>query len=285
MEKENTAFSSIDFVVMCLLDKERTIAFEKSIQNSVRPGSVVVELGTGSGILSLFAARSGAKKVIAVEYDPYVAEVAKKNIKSNGYDHIIEVVIADARNHTFPEGTYFDVVIAEMLTTGMVDEFQVQGINNLHQRKFVDENTIFIPSVQKTFAQMCSVDFKAYGFKMEMVTHVWRFYREVLEYPITRLGEIQEINSVDFSRETPETTKQTVSITISETAYANAIYLTSSSIFPDNTKLGATEFLNGDVIIPLVNPREVTKGEEVKLAIQYIFGNGYGSFFAEIIDT
>ncbi|MGH9800485.1 MAG: 50S ribosomal protein L11 methyltransferase [Blastocatellia bacterium] len=131
------AFSSIDLVGMCLLDRERSEAFDLAIRSIVRPRHTVLDAGTGSGLLALFAARAGARRVVAMEFDPYIAAVARSNIQRNGFEHVIEVVEADARNHQFAAGTHFDVVIAEMLTTGCIDEYQVQAINNLHRQSSV----------------------------------------------------------------------------------------------------------------------------------------------------
>src|SRR5688500_8629330 len=98
-------FSSIDFVGQCLLDQERTSAFKKAIGISIKPGDKVLDCGTGSGILAIFAAQAGAKKVLSFEYDPYIAEVARKNIKQNNLTDKIEVMDGDIRSHEFPEGT------------------------------------------------------------------------------------------------------------------------------------------------------------------------------------
>jgi protein arginine N-methyltransferase 7 len=138
-------FSSVDFVNQCLTDRKRTNKFKEAIERVVRPGDVVLDSGTGSAVLALMAARAGAKKVVAVEYDPYIAKIADHNIKRNGYEEVIDIVVGDVRNAHLAEGTRFDVVIMEMLTTGMIDEFQVWTMNNLHKKGYVDATTRFIP--------------------------------------------------------------------------------------------------------------------------------------------
>lgn len=47
---------------------------------------VVLDVGSGTGILSMFAAKAGAKAVIAIEYSN-IAEQSKQIIKDNKLDH------------------------------------------------------------------------------------------------------------------------------------------------------------------------------------------------------
>jgi ribosomal protein L11 methylase PrmA len=52
---------------------------------------VVLDIGSGTGILSMFAAKAGAAKVFAVEFSNIAAQ-SKRIIKDNGLDHIITVL-------------------------------------------------------------------------------------------------------------------------------------------------------------------------------------------------
>ena len=280
---DDSAFSSIDFVVMCFLDKERTSAFQTSIEQTVKKDSQVLELGTGSGILSMFAARNKPTQVTAVEFDPYIAEVAGNNIRINKLEDIVSVTIADARHYDPHPAVKYDVVIAEMLTTGVVDEFQVQATNNLHRKGLVHNETIFIPSQHDTFVELVEADFSGYGFEMKMVKHIWRFYRSTLEQELSTLSSKVLLNTLDFSKEIPEEFTADIELTPTLSGTANAVLLTSETHLPNGPTLKATEFLNGDVVVPLTQPHAVMAGEPLTLRVSYVFGKGYKNFKAEIV--
>jgi len=55
---------------------------------NVRRSEVVLDLGTGSGILALIAATQGAQSVLAVDLNPYAVRCAKMNAELNGVDNV-----------------------------------------------------------------------------------------------------------------------------------------------------------------------------------------------------
>lgn len=71
-------------------DKVRTSTYASFILKSptLFQDAVVLDVGCGSGILSLFAARGGAKRVIAVDASD-IADKAKQVVKDNEMEDII----------------------------------------------------------------------------------------------------------------------------------------------------------------------------------------------------
>ena len=74
-------------------DKVRTEIYRNAILQNRKDfeGKVVMDVGSGSGILSLFAAQAGAKKVYAIEASN-MAVHAKQLILDNGFQDVIEVI-------------------------------------------------------------------------------------------------------------------------------------------------------------------------------------------------
>ncbi len=73
-------------------DESRHAAYEQALAKVVTPASVVLEIGTGSGILAMLAARSGASHVYTCESDPMLAETAREIIARNGLSEKITVI-------------------------------------------------------------------------------------------------------------------------------------------------------------------------------------------------
>ncbi|MHB8841624.1 MAG: 50S ribosomal protein L11 methyltransferase [Candidatus Aquicultor sp.] len=65
------------------------------LQEFMSGGETVFDLGTGSGILSIAAAKLGAKRVISVDSDPQAITVAGENAQLNGVADVIEFAVAD----------------------------------------------------------------------------------------------------------------------------------------------------------------------------------------------
>jgi len=65
------------------------------LEDHLRGAERVVDVGTGSGVLSIAAARLGAAKVLAVDIDPVAVDVAQHNVAHNGVAEIVEVRAGD----------------------------------------------------------------------------------------------------------------------------------------------------------------------------------------------
>ena len=112
-------YAEIEVHRTMICDRVRTEAFERAINAVVRPGDVVLDVGAGSGILSLFAARAGAARVYAVERTS-VAVLAQDLAEANGFGEVIEVIHGDLMDIELPEKV--DVIVSEWLGGFGIDE-------------------------------------------------------------------------------------------------------------------------------------------------------------------
>jgi len=102
-----------------LRDEVRNEAYRQAIFRVVRPGDVVLDVGAGTGILSIFAAQAGARRVFAVERSA-IAGVARRIIRTNGFENTIEVIQKSLEDVDLPEQV--DVVVSEWMGGLGVDE-------------------------------------------------------------------------------------------------------------------------------------------------------------------
>jgi SAM-dependent methyltransferase len=100
-------------------DRVRTDAFRAALDAVVKPGDVVLDVGAGTGILSLLAARAGAAKVYAVEQTS-IATLAGELAAANGLADTIEVIQGDITEVELPGKV--DVVVSEWLGGFGIDE-------------------------------------------------------------------------------------------------------------------------------------------------------------------
>jgi protein arginine N-methyltransferase 1 len=114
-----------------LNDQPRTQRFLSAIAEVVRPGDVVVDLGTGTGILAIAAARAGARKVYAIEAGP-VGPVAKKLFAANGFADRIELVEGYSTEIDLPERA--DVLVTETFGNSPLSEEVLEIVVDARKR-------------------------------------------------------------------------------------------------------------------------------------------------------
>jgi len=102
-----------------ICDRGRTEAFRRAIDSVVRPGDIVLDVGAGSGILSVFAARAGAAGVYAVEQTS-VAVLAEELAAANEVAETVKVIHGDVIDIEPPERV--DVIVSEWLGGFGIDE-------------------------------------------------------------------------------------------------------------------------------------------------------------------
>lgn len=76
---------------------------------------VVLDIGCGTGILSMFAAKAGASKVIAIECSNIV-EYAQKIVDANNLSHVVTIVKGKVEEVSLPDGIEsVDIIISEWM--------------------------------------------------------------------------------------------------------------------------------------------------------------------------
>ena len=114
-----------------IADKERFRAYAQAIAESVRPGDVVAEIGSGPGVFSLLACRAGARRVFAIEADDSI-EMARQLAVANGFADRIEFLQGDSRKLQLPERA--NIIVADIRGTVPLFSSAVESLNDARER-------------------------------------------------------------------------------------------------------------------------------------------------------
>jgi protein arginine N-methyltransferase 7 len=105
-------------------DAARNAAYEAALGRVVTGQTRVLEIGAGSGILAMMAARAGAKHVVTCETVPAIAEAAREIVALNGFADRVHVVAK--KSYDLDPGADMggraDVLVSEIISNTMVGE-------------------------------------------------------------------------------------------------------------------------------------------------------------------
>lgn len=120
-------------------DTTRNRHFDMALKRAVTPNSVVLDIGAGTGLLSMMAARAGAKQVIACEANPALAALAREVIKNNSCSDRIRVINKPSQQLVpeidFPGNTRPDVLVAEVFDALVIGEGALGTLE--HARRYL----------------------------------------------------------------------------------------------------------------------------------------------------
>ena len=265
-----------------LLDDVRCNAFRQALFEVVTPESVVLDIGAGTGILSIFAAQAGARKVYAVERQP-VAQCAKQIIADNGLTDRVVVFQGEMEALELPEKV--DVIVSEWLGGYGVDENLLPIVINARDR-WLKPGGVMIPGITTswmapaydTFLQD-DIDFwysRPYGIDLTVVGEdAMRRTEATCNHikPENLLSESQLMWTIDSHTCTPDESKGTFETKLEfvcerngainvlacwfETKSAETVFLSNGPSCPD-THWGRTVFPIGKTV-------PVKKGTRIKV--------------------
>lgn len=195
-------------------DQARNESYARALNHHVRPGMTVFEIGTGTGILAMLAARAGAGHVYTCERRPEVAAAAKAIIEKNGLADRITVITKDAVSLQLgvdiPQRA--DLFVAELIDNSLLGE-NVLSLTELARERFLTRDAILLP--QRIAAMACLVSGRGHyeNFRMDSVmgfdlTPFNRFTPLELSAgkgggAFEALSEAVELTSFDLSRTAP----------------------------------------------------------------------------------
>lgn len=262
-----------------LSDQTRVIPFKKAIRKLAK-GKRIFESGTGSGILSLLAAKSGAAKVYCTERDPKMAEIARHNIQQNQLQHCItllpgknslKVKLADV------DRKKIDILVAENLSTWLVTEPQIQIINHL-LNTIAHSETITIPATVSNHFQIVCAPFE-FERLVTLKTHYFLFSGIPAPEPLSREHLFYTLH---FNHTNPTAFNHSVRFRAQKNGIANAVKLTSPVLLAKGIRFLSSDSLMPPVVVPLVKPVKMKKNVYYSFRARYKTLSNWDVFHAEV---
>lgn len=130
-----------------LNDPKRLDAYRKAIMQTVKPGMVVLDLGTGTGILAQYALEAGAARVYGIESNDKILKQAVQNLKK--FEDKFVPVLGMSNNVELSERV--DIIISEMIGNFGDNENFTEILNDA-QIRFLKPNGIMLPKQVVSFA-------------------------------------------------------------------------------------------------------------------------------------
>lgn len=150
------SYGDISIHELMLNDKIRTNAYENFIDNFKHLffDKIILDVGSGTAILSLFAARAGAKMVYAVEANEIISKMSLQIIKNNGYSEKITVINDKVENIDIEK---VDIIISEWMGFYLLHESMIDSVIYARDR-FLKFDGIIIPALAHIYVCPTSID-------------------------------------------------------------------------------------------------------------------------------
>jgi protein arginine N-methyltransferase 1 len=273
-------FIPIHYHFNMLDDAQRTGAFAAAIASVVTPGMKVVDLGGGTGVQSFFAARAGASRVWCVEYEPELLATAAELFRRNGVDEVVAAVDADADEYLPPEPV--DVVICEMLHTGLLRERQAQVVEAFRQRhreRFDGRAPRFLPAAVIQAIQPVQQDYLYHGYDAPTV-HFQDSYQEQPRTLELAPPAVYQMESYENGLATQIAWRGTFAAAAA--GRLNAARLISKhvlAILPAENR--SIDWLTNHLVFPLEGELDVVAGDAIELTLGYPLGGRFDDVHLE----
>jgi ribosomal protein L11 methyltransferase len=140
-----------------------TVMCLQAIEEIIVGGERVFDVGTGSGILAIAAAKLGAKEVIAIDNDSIAVRSARANVQANGMQEKVIISRGDLLTEVAGKA---DLIVAN-LTVDIIKKLAVQLGEHLNTGAKVVLGGIIAPRVQEVHAMLAGIGLIITGIKTE----------------------------------------------------------------------------------------------------------------------
>ena len=281
----SSQYSPADYDAM-LADATRRPAYMEAIRRGVRPGDVVVEVGTGLGYFAVLACRAGARHVYAIERTPSVF-LAERVIRENGLASQVTCIHGDARTVELPErGSLYLADLRGMLP---LSGDAIPTVVSVRSR-LLQPGARMIPVRDTIYAAPCTAPARWRHVELALEhlaggisrTEAARFARSVpRQYDVERdalTAPEQVVTVLEFATIQSPDVDATVEWTVARDARVEGIALWFEADLGNGVRMstapGGPSSVYSNAFLPLEKALAVTAGDRIACRLRAKFADG-----------
>ncbi|TFG34358.1 methyltransferase domain-containing protein [Candidatus Thorarchaeota archaeon] len=258
---------SILHAASLLSHKRRIMKFDRALERVVKQDDYVIDIGTGSGILAILAAKRGGR-VTAIEINVESLKYAQKAAELNDVDNRVEFICEHFSEYVPSERA--DVVICEMLSSMMLIEQQIPASSHAIEN-FLKPAGKILPETVSVF--LAPVQNDILWRRFEILGLLFPRLPQTAEQGQCRdLSDLQEIAHFDLTRTNRNViVEKTLSFTIVDDGIAHGLVGMFEARLCDEIVLNMEDGWK-ELFVPFERPVNVTKGDCLQVEISYCPG-------------
>ncbi|MET9789278.1 50S ribosomal protein L11 methyltransferase [Streptomyces canus] len=268
-----------------LNDTDRNDDLVAALRGSIPAGASVLDIGSGSGLLAMAAARAGAGKVITCEMNPLLAEVARQVVDAHGLSDTITVIgkpsTALRVGHDLDDRV--DVLVSEIVDCGLIGEGLLPSVRHAREH-LLAPGGIMLPSAARLYGRLVSSEAvqrlnqvtTAGGFDVSLMNVLAtrrHFPVRLSTWPHRMLSEAAQVLEFDLASGDLEPGERVISLPATADGEAQALVVWFELDMGDRITLRnsvedtRSHWMQGWV--PLEKPVPVKAGDAVSLRIRW----------------
>lgn len=258
-------------------DRVRFDAYARALRKAVRPGSVVIEIGTGPGIFAVLACQLGARRVYAIEPNP-VIQVAREIAAANGCADRIEFIEDLSTRITLP--VQADVIVSDL--RGVLPLFQTHLPSVADaRRRFLAPGGTLIPKRDAVWVTLAEspepyagvVDCwekNVLGLNLSPARRLAvNDFQKVRLTPQQLLSQPQLWATIDYETLDSPDVRGTLNFSVQRPGTGHGIVAWFDTCLADGIGFsnapGAPEAVYGSMFLPWTEPESLTEGQKVSV--------------------
>ncbi|MEM9061473.1 MAG: 50S ribosomal protein L11 methyltransferase [Pseudomonadota bacterium] len=260
-------------------DAPRNTAYAGAIADAVKPGMTVLEIGAGTGLLAMIAARAGAEHVYTIEANPLMAQVARECVRRNGYEDRVTVLHGHSTKMEISRDIPVrgDLLVHEIFSATLLGEHILPSIAHA-KSELLGKGVPLLPfgiaavgAIAEPPRHRLTEDMAIDGFDLSPLTAIDSAVTQFRPGLCKRLSEPFALYDCDLRGAFAQTGHRTVRVTASQAGTASGIEQWMHIEFPNRTALVTDDPAShwSTCFHPFGARRDLSEGDTIDIATEF----------------